>query len=38
MATTFYQPAFAALTRRWASDHRRAHTLAGGLASTVFAP
>ncbi|WP_329330822.1 MFS transporter [Streptomyces luteogriseus] len=41
MATTFYQPAFAALTRWWAPDHVRALTvvtLAGGLASTVFAP
>jgi MFS family permease len=41
MAATFYQPAFAALTRWWASDHVRALTivtLAGGLASTVFAP
>ncbi|MEU2286105.1 MFS transporter [Streptomyces sp. NPDC013178] len=41
MASTFYQPAFAALTRWWARDHVRALTivtLAGGLASTVFAP
>ncbi|MFD7980559.1 MFS transporter [Streptomyces sp. NPDC059071] len=41
MATTFYQPAFAAVTRWWAPDHVRALTvvtLAGGLASTVFAP
>lgn len=41
MAATFYQPAFAALTRWWAPDHLRALTivtLAGGLASTVFAP
>ncbi|MFD7255626.1 MFS transporter [Streptomyces sp. NPDC059895] len=41
MATTFYQPAFAALTRWWAPDHIRALTivtLASGLASTVFAP
>ncbi|GAB2591613.1 MFS transporter [Streptomyces capparidis] len=41
MAATFYQPAFAALTRWWALDHIRALTivtLAGGLASTVFAP
>ncbi|MFF5757502.1 MFS transporter [Streptomyces longwoodensis] len=41
MAATFYQPAFAALTRWWAPDHVRALTtvtLAGGLASTVFAP
>ncbi|WP_432190272.1 MFS transporter [Streptomyces sp. Tue6028] len=41
MADTFYQPAFAALTRWWAPDHIRALTvvtLAGGLASTVFAP
>ncbi|MGA4967105.1 MFS transporter [Streptomyces pseudogriseolus] len=41
MASTFYQPAFAALTRWWAPDHIRALTivtLAGGLASTVFAP
>ncbi|MFB9485586.1 MFS transporter, partial [Streptomyces filamentosus] len=33
MATTFYQPAFAALTRWWAPDHVRALTivtLAGG--------
>ncbi|MFB7301438.1 MFS transporter, partial [Streptomyces rubiginosohelvolus] len=40
-AATFYQPAFAALTRWWAPDHVRALTivtLAGGLASTVFAP
>jgi MFS family permease len=41
MAATFYQTAFAALTRWWAPDHVRALTivtLAGGLASTVFAP
>ncbi|MFJ9865401.1 MFS transporter [Streptomyces sp. NPDC101165] len=41
MASTFYQPAFAALTRWWAPDHVRVLTvvtLAGGLASTVFAP
>lgn len=41
MAATFYQPAFAALTRWCAPDHIRALTivtLAGGLASTVFAP
>ncbi|MEU8773478.1 MFS transporter [Streptomyces sp. NPDC048606] len=41
MAATFYPPAFAALTRWWAPDHVRALTivtLAGGLASTVFAP
>ncbi|MFE7711402.1 MFS transporter [Streptomyces sp. NPDC057486] len=41
MAATFYQPAFAALTRWWAPDHVQALTivtLAGGLASTVFAP
>ncbi|MFJ4649203.1 MFS transporter [Streptomyces bobili] len=41
MAATFYQPAFAALTRWWAPDHVRALTivtLAGGLASTIFAP
>lgn len=41
MATTFYQPAFTALTRWWAPEHVRALTiltLAGGLASTVFAP
>ncbi|MEU2761282.1 MULTISPECIES: MFS transporter [unclassified Streptomyces] len=41
MAATFYQPAFAALTRWWGPDHVRALTvvtLAGGLASTVFAP
>lgn len=41
MASTFYQPAFAALTRWHAPDHVRALTivtLAGGLASTVFAP
>lgn len=41
MAATFYQPAFAALTRWWAPGHVRALTvvtLAGGLASTVFAP
>ncbi|MGW7051260.1 MFS transporter [Streptomyces sp. NPDC054887] len=41
MASTFYHPAFAALTRWWAPDHVRALTLvtlAGGLASTLFAP
>ncbi|MEU0170230.1 MFS transporter [Streptomyces iakyrus] len=41
MAATFYQPAFAALTRWWGTDRIRALTivtLAGGLASTVFAP
>ncbi|MDI3422289.1 MFS transporter [Streptomyces luteolus] len=41
MASIFYHPAFAALTRWWAPDHVRALTivtLAGGLASTVFAP
>ncbi|MER5209564.1 MFS transporter [Streptomyces sp. NPDC002838] len=41
MAATFYQPAFAALTRWWGPDRVRALTivtLAGGLASTAFAP
>ncbi|WP_431789321.1 MFS transporter [Streptomyces sp. G9] len=41
MSATFYQPAFAALTRWWGPAHVRALTvvtLAGGLASTVFAP
>jgi len=41
MAATFYQPAFAALTRWWGNDRVRALTivtLAGGLASTAFAP
>ncbi|MFF3722300.1 MFS transporter [Streptomyces erythrochromogenes] len=41
MAAILYQPAFAALTRWWGPDHIRALTivtLAGGLASTVFAP
>ncbi|MET9973139.1 MFS transporter, partial [Streptomyces sp. NPDC006356] len=41
MAATFYQPAFAAVTRWWGKDRIRALTivtLAGGLASTVFAP
>ncbi|WP_369141792.1 MFS transporter [Streptomyces sp. R44] len=41
MAATFYQPAFATLTRYFAPDHVRALTivtLAGGLASTAFAP
>ncbi len=41
MASTFYQPAFAAVTRWWGEDRVRALTivtLAGGLASTVFAP
>ena len=41
MAATFYQPAFAAVTRWYGHDRVRALTvltLAGGLASTVFAP
>ncbi|MFI6941938.1 MFS transporter [Streptomyces sp. NPDC050418] len=41
MSATFYQPAFAAVTRWWGADRIRALTvvtLAGGLASTVFAP
>ncbi|WP_329553628.1 MFS transporter [Streptomyces sp. NBC_00696] len=41
MAATFYQPAFAAVTRWWGPDRVRALTvvtLAGGLASTAFAP
>ncbi len=41
LALVVHQPAFAALTRWWAPDHVRALTivtLAGGLASTVFAP
>ncbi|MFI2369285.1 MFS transporter [Streptomyces sp. NPDC018833] len=41
MAATFYRPAFSALTRWWAPGHVRALTLvtlAGGLASTLFAP
>ncbi|MFG3255301.1 MFS transporter [Streptomyces sp. NPDC048172] len=41
MAATFYPPAFAALTRWWGPDRVRALTivtLAGGLASTLFAP
>ncbi|MET9322387.1 MFS transporter [Streptomyces sp. NPDC003038] len=41
MAATFYSPAFAAITRWWGPDRIRALTivtLAGGLASTVFAP
>ncbi|GAB2883037.1 MFS transporter [Streptomyces deserti] len=41
MAATFYHPAFAALTRWWGNDRVRALTvvtLAGGLASTAFAP
>ncbi len=41
MAATFYQPGFAALTRWWGEHRVRALTtvtLAGGLASTVFAP
>ncbi|MFE0509597.1 hypothetical protein [Streptomyces sp. NPDC058964] len=41
MAATFYQPAFAALTRWWGEDRVRAPTivtLADGLASTAFAP
>nr|WP_322789690.1 MFS transporter [Pseudonocardia alni] len=40
-SATLYPPAFAALTRWWGSDRVRALTgltLAGGLASTVFAP
>ncbi|GII54138.1 MFS transporter [Planotetraspora thailandica] len=41
MAATLYQPAFAAVARWWGDDRVRAITiitLAGGLASTVFAP
>ncbi|MGX1914267.1 MFS transporter [Streptomyces phaeochromogenes] len=41
MSATFYQPVFAALTRWWGEDRIRALTvvtLAGGLASTAFAP
>lgn len=41
MASTFYQPTFAALTCWWGSGRIRALTvvtLAGGLASTAFAP
>ncbi|UXY30886.1 MFS transporter [Streptomyces sp. HUAS TT20] len=41
MAATFYQPAFAAVTRWWGEQRVRALTvvtLAGGLASTAFAP
>ncbi|MGI3226122.1 MFS transporter [Streptomyces sp. GTA36] len=41
MAATFYEPAFAAVTRWWGEDRVRALTivaLAGGLASTAFAP
>ncbi|WP_308284745.1 MFS transporter [Streptomyces longispororuber] len=41
IAATFYQPAFAAVTRWWGPHRVRALTvvtLAGGLASTVFAP
>ncbi|MEV0219581.1 MFS transporter [Streptomyces sp. NPDC050704] len=41
MAATFYHPAFAAVTRWWGEDRVRALTvvtLAGGLASTAFAP
>jgi predicted MFS family arabinose efflux permease len=43
MAASFYQPAFAALTRWYAPGQDRIRaltilTLAGGLASTVFAP
>jgi MFS family permease len=41
MAATFYQPAFVALTRWYGPQRVRALTtltLAGGLASTVFAP
>ena len=41
MSSTFYQPAFAALTRWYRAGRVRALTtltLAGGLASTVFAP
>ncbi|WP_249265945.1 MULTISPECIES: MFS transporter [unclassified Pseudonocardia] len=40
-SATLYPPAFAALTRWWGTDRVRALTwvtLAGGLASTVFAP
>ncbi|MGP3925980.1 MFS transporter [Streptomyces sp. 8N616] len=41
MAATFYQPAFAAVTRWWAEDRVKALTaitLTGGFASTVFSP
>ncbi|MBK6012293.1 MFS transporter [Streptomyces sp. MBT53] len=41
MAATLYQPAFAVLTRWWGEDRVRALTIvtiAGGLASTAFAP
>ncbi|MEV3966053.1 MFS transporter [Nocardia sp. NPDC050193] len=41
MGAVLYPPAFAALTRWWATDRVQALmilTLAGGLASTVFAP
>lgn len=41
MAAVFYQPAFAALTRWWGARQvtaLTAVTLAGGLASTIFAP
>lgn len=41
MAATLYQPAFAAVTRWWGEARIKALTivtLAGGLASTVFAP
>lgn len=41
MAASFYQPAFAALTRWWGPDRIKALTiltLVSGLASTVFAP
>ena len=41
MAGTFYEPAFAVLTRAFATNHRRAIavlTLFGGFASTVFWP
>jgi MFS family permease len=41
MAATFYEPAFAAVTRWWGEDRVRALTivtLAGGLSSTAFSP
>ncbi|MFJ4960907.1 MFS transporter [Streptomyces sp. NPDC088729] len=41
MAATFYQPAFAAVTRWWGESRVKALTavtLTGGLASTVFSP
>jgi MFS family permease len=41
MAATFYEPAFAALTRWYGAQRVRALvtlTLAGGMASTIFAP